>query len=93
MTNALPESFRDHIRDYFKAHNGDLPEPGLLKCIFDELERVLFEETLRATKNNYVKAAFILGIHRNTLAAKIRTKSKKIRRKPISKRIIKRAKK
>lgn len=92
MTSTLPESFRDHIRDYFKAHNGDLPEPGLLKCVFDELERVLFEETLRATKNNYVKAAFILGIHRNTLAAKIRTKSKKIRKKSGSKQI-KRARK
>lgn len=50
---------------------GQLPLPGLYDRVMPLLEKPLIEMTLRATGGNQLKAAYILGINRNTLRKKI----------------------
>ena len=61
-----------HLKDYFKAHEGSLPAPGLHDRILREVERPLIVLTLEATRGNQIKAAQVLGLNRNTLRKKIR---------------------
>lgn len=60
-----------HLRAYFEAHHDHLPPDGLYHRVLEEVERALFQETLRAVDGNQIKAAEILGIHRNTLRRKM----------------------
>lgn len=70
---SLSGSARKHIRAYFAAHDGcGLPPSGLYDRVIGEIERVLITETLKATKQNQLKAAKVLGINRNTLQKKIK---------------------
>ncbi len=69
---GLGELLAEHLRKYFKAHNGHLPAPGLYKRFVEEIERPLLVTTLRAVGGSQVKAAAILGITRNTLRKKIK---------------------
>ena len=62
-----------HLDQFFKAHHGDLPSPGLYSRIMAEIERPLIEKTLTATGGNQIKAAEVLGLNRNTLRKKIQT--------------------
>ncbi|MBY0406419.1 MAG: sigma 54-interacting transcriptional regulator, partial [Rickettsiales bacterium] len=72
---TLEKNVESHLRQYFAAHNGannnTLPPPGLYDRILPLVEKPLIEMTLRATAGNQVKAAFVLGINRNTLRKKI----------------------
>ncbi len=70
--STLEKSVEAHLRQYFAAHTGDnLPAPGLYDRILPLVEKPLIEMTLRATGGNQIKAAFVLGINRNTLRKKI----------------------
>ena len=60
-----------HLRAYFAAHQDHLPPEGLYHLIWEEVERSLFQETLHLVDGNQIKAAEILGIHRNTLRRKL----------------------
>lgn len=66
----FPNLMRSYLRHYFRSHKGVLPR-GLYKNILSEVEKALFEETLRVVNGNKNQAAEILGIHRNTLRYKI----------------------
>jgi two-component system, NtrC family, nitrogen regulation response regulator GlnG len=61
-----------HLRDYFVAHKGNLPPPGLYDRVLREIERPLIQLTLGATRGNQLRAAQLLGLNRNTLRKKIR---------------------
>lgn len=61
------------IRQYFSAHEGQLPAPGLYQRLLEQLERPLIAQTLQATAGNQIRAAEVLGINRNTLRKKMRT--------------------
>ncbi|WP_336232725.1 nitrogen regulation protein NR(I) [Thalassospira sp. CH_XMU1458] len=69
---SLSESIERHVREYFDAHDDDLPANGLYDRILREMERPLLNVTLEATRGNQVKAAEVLGLNRNTLRKKIR---------------------
>lgn len=60
------------LRDYFAAHDGCMPAPGLHGRIIREVEKPMIEQTLTLTAGNQVQAAKILGLNRNTLRKKIR---------------------
>ncbi len=72
QSNGISEAVESHIRDYFAAHDGALPPPGLYDRILKEVERPLIALTLGATRGNQLKAADLLGLNRNTLRKKIR---------------------
>lgn len=60
------------LGEYFAAHHGQLPPPGLYDRILREVEKPLIEQTLTITGGNQIKAAEVLGLNRNTLRKKIR---------------------
>jgi two-component system nitrogen regulation response regulator GlnG len=68
---SLEKDVETHLGLYFSAHAEGLPAPGLYDRILPLIERPLIEMTLKATGGNQVKAAFVLGINRNTLRKKI----------------------
>ncbi|GAB5471767.1 MAG: nitrogen regulation protein NR(I) [Rhodospirillales bacterium] len=69
---SLGAAIERHLADYFAAHEGTLPPPGLYDRFLRELERPLIEATLAATRGNQLRAAALLGLNRNTLRKKIR---------------------
>jgi two-component system nitrogen regulation response regulator GlnG len=69
---SLSGSVERHLREYFSAHRGGLPAPGLYGRVLREIERPLIELTLFATRGNQIRAAQLLGLNRNTLRKKIR---------------------
>ena len=69
---SLGEAIERHLAEYFSAHEGALPPPGLYDRFLRELERPLIEATLAATRGNQLRAAAVLGLNRNTLRKKIR---------------------
>jgi two-component system nitrogen regulation response regulator GlnG len=60
------------LHNYFTAHAGGLPAPGLYDRLLARVEKPLIVQTLRATGGNQIKAAEILGLNRNTLRKKMR---------------------
>ncbi|MDE3016670.1 MAG: hypothetical protein KGI29_07130 [Pseudomonadota bacterium] len=69
---TLEQDVDAHLKQYFDAHSsGGLPPPGLYARILPLVEKPLIARTLRATGGNQVKAAFVLGINRNTLRKKV----------------------
>jgi len=70
--STIEQDIRMHLVHYFSAHSHDaLPPPGLYDRILPMLEKPLIECCLRATGGNQMKAAYVLGINRNTLRKKI----------------------
>ncbi len=69
---GLSAAVAHYLRAYFEAHHDHLPPDGLYERILEEVERPLLEETLMAAQGNQIKAAQILGIHRNTLRRKLK---------------------
>ncbi len=69
---SLGGAIERHLAEYFSAHEGALPPPGLYDRFLKELERPLIEATLAATRGNQLRAAAVLGLNRNTLRKKIR---------------------
>ncbi len=69
---GLAGAVERHIKDYFAAHKGGLPAAGLYDRVLREVERPLIVQTLGATRGNQIRAAYLLGLNRNTLRKKIR---------------------
>jgi two-component system nitrogen regulation response regulator GlnG len=71
-SQTLGDSVEHHLRTFFSAASGGLPEPGLYARALREFEKPLIRLTLEATDGNQIKAAALLGVNRNTLRKKIR---------------------
>ena len=56
------------LLDRLGSHNA----PDLYRRVIREVERALIEEALQRSRGSQTRAAEILGIHRNTLRARIR---------------------
>ncbi len=69
---GLSAAVERQVRDYFAAHEGDLPPSGLYDRVLREMERPLIAVTLEATRGNQIRAAQVLGLNRNTLRKKVR---------------------
>lgn len=69
---GLAATVERHLRDYFAAHDNDLPASGLYDRILQEIERPLLSITLDECRGNQLRAASLLGLNRNTLRKKIR---------------------
>jgi two-component system, NtrC family, nitrogen regulation response regulator GlnG len=69
---GLAVAVERHIKNYFAAHKGGLPAAGLYDRVLREVERPLIVQTLGATRGNQIRAAYLLGLNRNTLRKKIR---------------------
>jgi two-component system, NtrC family, nitrogen regulation response regulator GlnG len=69
---GLAAAVERHIKGYFAAHKGGLPAAGLYDRVLREVERPLIVQTLGATRGNQIRAAYLLGLNRNTLRKKIR---------------------
>ena len=72
-SESLGEAIERHLREYFAAHEDELPASGLYDRILREVERPLITLCLAATRGNQIKAADVLGLNRNTLRKKIRS--------------------
>ena len=70
--DSLSAAVDRHLERYFRAHDGNLPAPGVYDRILREIEKPLIARALMATRGNQLKAADILGLNRNTLRKKIR---------------------
>lgn len=68
---GLSGAVESFLNNYFAAHDGGFPMPGLYDRVMQEVERPLLEITLKAAMGNQKKAAEILGINRNTLRKKL----------------------
>ena len=69
---GLSASVERHSRDYFAAHENDLPAAGLYDRILQEIERPLLSIVLAECRGNQLRAAALLGLNRNTLRKKMR---------------------
>lgn len=69
---GLAATVERHLRDYFAAHESDLPASGLYDRVLQEIERPLLAITLDECRGNQLRAAALLGLNRNTLRKKIR---------------------
>lgn len=69
---GLSATVERHLRDYFAAHESDLPASGLYDRVLQEIERPLLAITLDECRGNQLRAAELLGLNRNTLRKKIR---------------------
>lgn len=70
---TLQQKIEEHLAGYFAAHSGSgLPPSGLYHRVLPLVEKPLLEITLQATEGNQLKAAYVLGINRNTLRKKIK---------------------
>lgn len=73
QNQTLQKNVAEHLASYFAAHHGcGLPPSGLYHRILPLVEKPLIELTLQATEGNQLKAAYVLGINRNTLRKKIK---------------------
>jgi two-component system, NtrC family, nitrogen regulation response regulator GlnG len=70
--DGLSATVERHLREYFEAHERDLPASGLYGRILREVERPLLSVTLAECNGNQLRAAELLGLNRNTLRKKIR---------------------
>ena len=71
-TVDLSSAVGRHLTQYFAAHDGALPPPGLYHRILRDVEPPLITAALTATRGNQLRAAELLGLNRNTLRKKIR---------------------
>src|ERR1700680_1640713 len=69
---GLAEACDPPTPNFCAAHRGTQPASGLYDRVLREIERPLIVATLGATRGNQIKAAHLLGLHRNTLRKKIR---------------------
>ncbi len=72
QSSGLAATVERHLRDYFAAHERDLPASGLYDRVLQEIERPLLAITLDECRGNQLRAAALLGLNRNTLRKKIR---------------------
>lgn len=70
-----PQPLAQIVRRRIKAlldRLGSHRAPDLYRRVIREVERALIEEALQRSNGSQVKAAGILGIHRNTLRTRIK---------------------
>jgi len=72
QASGLAATVERHLRDYFAAHENNLPASGLYNRVLHEIERPLLQITLVECNGNQLRAAALLGLNRNTLRKKIR---------------------
>ena len=72
VSENLSSAVEYHLEQYFAAHEGQLPPPGVYHRIVQEVEKPLISACLAATRGNQVKAAELLGLNRNTLRKKLK---------------------
>ncbi len=70
--DTLSQTVERHLMRYFSTHGEELPPPGLHDRVLREIERPLISLSLAATRGNQIRAAYLLGLNRNTLRKKIR---------------------
>lgn len=68
---GLEELIRKKLEDFFSRWMGDEID-NLYAVVIEQVERPLIELALKKTRGNQLRAAKILGIHRNTLSSRIR---------------------
>ncbi|GHT91236.1 hypothetical protein FACS1894122_03280 [Alphaproteobacteria bacterium] len=68
---GLSGAIRKNFEKYFDSHDEGVLPSGLYDRVINEVERIMFEVTLRRVNGNQMKAAKILGINRNTLRKKM----------------------
>jgi two-component system, NtrC family, nitrogen regulation response regulator GlnG len=71
-TKGLSASVERHLRDYFAAHENNLPSAGLYGRVLQEVERPLLSLALIECRGNQLRTAELLGLNRNTLRKKLR---------------------
>ncbi len=67
LENLLLERFREFLNQL-----GPAPMQNLHDLVWERVERPLFQAVLESTGGNQTRAADVLGIHRNTLRAKLK---------------------
>jgi two-component system, NtrC family, nitrogen regulation response regulator GlnG len=75
--DAPAEFFENYLADYFATFGANLPPAGLYERILAEIEPPLLRASLTATNGNQLRAADLLGINRNTLRTKLRSRNVK----------------
>lgn len=71
LEQGFSKNIEKNLEKYFASHKEDIIPPGLYERIINEVERVVFNATLKYSKGNQLQASKILGINRNTLRKKI----------------------
>ncbi len=71
------EFLENYLSEYFASFGTALPPAGLYERILAEVEPPLLRASLVATNGNQLRAADLLGINRNTLRAKLRSRNVK----------------
>ncbi len=71
------EFFENYLAEYFASFGSNLPPGGLYERILAEIEPPLLRASLAATNGNQLKAADLLGINRNTLRTKLKSRNVK----------------
>jgi two-component system, NtrC family, nitrogen regulation response regulator GlnG len=69
------EFFENYLAEYFATFGTGLPPAGLYERILAEIEPPLLRASLTATNGNQLRAADLLGINRNTLRTKLRSRN------------------
>ena len=69
------EYFENYLAEYFATFGTVLPPAGLYERILAEIEPPLLRASLAATNGNQLRAAELLGINRNTLRTKLRSRN------------------
>ncbi len=69
------EFFENYLAGYFASFGPNLPPGGLYERILAEVEPPLLRASLAATNGNQLRAADLLGINRNTLRSKLRSRN------------------
>lgn len=72
LVNLSLEEVVSHKLEQFFAKLGDVEVSELHRMVIRQVERPLCLLALAAAKGNQLKAARLLGLHRNTLRKKIR---------------------
>jgi two-component system nitrogen regulation response regulator GlnG len=69
------EFFENYLAEYFATFGTGLPPAGLYERMLAEIEPPLLRASLAATNGNQLRAADLLGINRNTLRTKLRSRN------------------
>jgi two-component system nitrogen regulation response regulator GlnG len=69
------EFFENYLAEYFASFGPSLPPGGLYERMLAEIEPPLLRASLTATNGNQLRAADLLGINRNTLRTKLRSRN------------------
>lgn len=71
LEEGISGGLRKKLERYFASHKDGTVPPGLYDRIIKEIERVMFDVTLKHVDGNQSQASKILGINRNTLRKKL----------------------